>query len=1168
MKDIELLISSLVEEQFPSFYKEEGEMFIAFVKAYFEWLELENNITRESRNLMSYRDIDSTLTKFVENFQYKYLQGVPRQYTGDRRLLQKHIKEIYASKGTSRGLELLFRLLFNEDINVYFPGDDVIKPSDGDFFKPRYLEMQYSPYLQFYVNKLITGRVSGATAIVNDYRYFLKENNRFDVLYLSNITGDFQAGEEIVNETVLTEQEIEITESPIVRGSLSDIIIVDGGVGFFVGDTFTVDSFKNGTDAKAVITDIVQRAGFVTFDIRNGGYGFSNVSTLETAGFDDVLYSRYMPNIVLERTSADLTANGGSGTFTNNEIVEGNSSGASGRFVSESGGRVNLRRVEGNFSTGETISGATATRTFTGEDLVSEASFKVGHLLETQTRALSGVRIEEACNVAVSWYRDGTEVIVKHPFHCLRDNDYVVVKTSSDETALPANATTPVTIQLSDLDYSINSTAMYITANGHNYDGGDQIIIRSCSNNTLIPQETRFNVAVFNANVFFIPKTAAVANTGTVNINDYYTITGLNAGNTSGTATIDMTIDANNYGGFCDRAVLIEDGVVNDSLSFELPTSSMDINEAIKFGDIEFGKIADEKAFPSGLSSVFGGEGYRTNVLVSITDPIIYGLRIKGAPRELTGLVTIDNTGLVTGTDTRFTKELAVGSEVYSEQWPSIYRTVSSISSDTVLQLNDAFRDTAGNALSDITPEPLLAVTYWGKIDFPATDSVDEADVFGVAGFGKGAANRLAVIDSGIGYQDGETLTLYSTKDSTKTISAIAVALEDGFGEGYFKSNRGFISSNKYIHDNNYYQEFSYEVQSGISFDKYSAILKEIWHPAGVSKFGRVVVNDVNNLEAETVDFLVDFGRETSRSTSFSTETIFTTTFNTVYETTTTTTYDTSIATTKSTTITTNFDSIFTTSIATDTSRSTTYNTSRSTEVSTGTFTATTFNTTTSTVDFDTTLGTRFTTSKSTATSRTTTTNTLSVYNTIFATTINTDTSRDTNRDTVYNTNFQTSRDTLTSTTFNTTYDATFAETSRSTTIDTLTATVYNTTYGTASSRSTTRSTVYETNFETLYATTTTFNTSIATSKSTTFNTIYATSYNTNRTTDDDTGTTISTSTTFNTIYELGTTVETSRNTDTSYDSYTTVSTSRSTDIDTTTSRSTAFFTSTSIQTE
>ena len=859
MKDVELLVSSLVQQQFPSFYAEEGETFIAFVKAYYEWLEQENNVTKEARSLMSYRDIDSTLTKFVENFQYKYLQGVPRQYTGDRRLLQKHIKEIYASKGTSRGLELLFRLLFNEDITVYFPGDDVIKPSDGDFVVPRYLEMQFNKNLPLYVGKTITGRISGATAIVNDYRYFIKENNRFDILYISNIKGRFQANEEIINQTVLDENNLGVIDSPIINGSLSDIIIVDGGVNFKVGDTFTVDSFKNGINAKAVITDVVQRAGFVTFDVRNGGYGFSNVSTLETAGFDEQIYSNYMPQITLQRTSADLTASGGSGTFTVDELVTGNISGASGLFVSESGGRVFLRRVEGNF-TPETITGqdSGATRTFSGEDLVSEASFKIGYLQESQTRSLTGIRIEDACNVAVKWYRTGTDVIIKHPFHCLRDGDKVIIKTSSNTAALPANTTTPVTVTLTDLAYSVNSTAMYITANSHGYLGADQIIVRSASNTTLIPTEARFNVSIVNANVFSIPKTAAVANVGTVNINDFYTVTGLNAGATSGTATIDMRIDANNYGGFCDLAVLIANGSVSNSLLIEVPTIDMDIDEAIKFGNIEFGKIADERNVPSGLSSVFGGDGYKTNVLVSITDPIVYGLRIRGEPRTLSGLVTISG-NVVTGSETSFTRELIIGSEVYSEQWGLQSRKVSAINSDTEIELDEAFKDNAGNELSDATPEPLLAVTYWGKIDFPATDSVDNADVFGIAGFGRGAANRLAVVDSGIGYQNGESLTLYYNKDTTRTISAVGVSDSDGKGEGFFRTNRSFLNSNKYIHDNRYYQEFSYEVQSTISFDKYSAILKEIWHPAGVSKFGRVVVRDIVELETDSVETEIEF---------------------------------------------------------------------------------------------------------------------------------------------------------------------------------------------------------------------------------------------------------------------------------------------------------------------
>jgi hypothetical protein len=965
MKDIELLISSLVEEQFPSFYKEEGEMFIAFVKAYFEWLELENNITRESRNLMSYRDIDSTLTKFVENFQYKYLQGVPRQYTGDRRLLQKHIKEIYASKGTSRGLELLFRLLFNEDITVYFPGDDVIKPSDGDFVIPRYLEMQFNKNISLYVGKTITGRISGATAIVNDYRYFIKENNRFDILYISNLKGHFQANEEIINQTVLDDNNLEVIDSPIINGSLSEIIIVDGGIGFKVGDTFSVDSFKNGTNAKAVITDVVQRAGFVTFDVRNGGYGFSNVSTLETAGFDEQIYSNYMPQIRLERTSADLTASGGSGTFTVDELITGNSSGASGLFVSESGGKVFLRRVEGNFSTSETITGqdSGATRTFSGEDLVSEASFKIGYIQESQTRSLTGIRIEDACNVAVTWYRDGTDVIIKHPFHCLRDGDEVVIKTSSNTAALPANTTTPVTVTLTDLAYSINSTAMYITANSHGYLGADQIIVRSASNTTLIPTEAKFNVSIVNANVFSIPKTAAVANVGTVNINDFYTVTGLNAGATSGNATIDMTIDAPNYGGFCDLAVLIANGSVSNSLLIEVPTSTMDIDEAIKFGNIEFGKIADERNVPSGLSSVFGGDGYKTNVLVSITDPILYGLRIRGTPRTLSGLVTIAG-NVVTGSATSFTSELVIGSEVYSELFGTQSRKVSAINSDTEIELEEAFKDNAGNELSDATPEPLLAVTYWGKIDFPATDSVDNADVFGIAGFGRGAANRLAVVDSGIGYQDGESLTLYYNKDATRTISAVGVSDSDGKGEGFFRSNRSFLNSNKYIHDNRYYQEFSYEVQSTISFDKYSAILKEIWHPAGVSKFGRVVVRDVAELETDSVETEIEFVRDTVFITSRATDTAISTNRSTVYST--STAYGT--GTTKSTG--TVFETNTTTATGTSGSTTTTFDTSLSTTTAYATDTT-----------------------KSTDTSRTTTYDTKFATSTVFSTNLLTSTS-------------------------------------------------------------------------------------------------------------------------------------------------------------------------------
>ena len=73
MKKIEAIISPFVENQFPSFYQEEGPQFIAFAKAYFEWMETANNVLYQARKLPDYRDIDTTVDEFVVQFKEKYL---------------------------------------------------------------------------------------------------------------------------------------------------------------------------------------------------------------------------------------------------------------------------------------------------------------------------------------------------------------------------------------------------------------------------------------------------------------------------------------------------------------------------------------------------------------------------------------------------------------------------------------------------------------------------------------------------------------------------------------------------------------------------------------------------------------------------------------------------------------------------------------------------------------------------------------------------------------------------------------------------------------------------------------------------------------------------------------------------------------------------------------
>ena len=63
-------LSTLVENQFPQFYKEEGPKFLQFVKAYYEYLEQDGKQQETQRNLQNYKDIDETLSQYIQYFHW------------------------------------------------------------------------------------------------------------------------------------------------------------------------------------------------------------------------------------------------------------------------------------------------------------------------------------------------------------------------------------------------------------------------------------------------------------------------------------------------------------------------------------------------------------------------------------------------------------------------------------------------------------------------------------------------------------------------------------------------------------------------------------------------------------------------------------------------------------------------------------------------------------------------------------------------------------------------------------------------------------------------------------------------------------------------------------------------------------------------------------------
>lgn len=271
-------ISQLIETQFPDIYREEGEALVAFTKAYYEFLESDNRYSSKiSRQMFDIRDIDTSLEDFLKYFKENYLADFPFKFKTDTKFAIKNIVNYYRSKGSKESLSLLMKLLFEEDVNVYYPGEDVLKPSDSDWYKPSYLEVTISPRNSTYLDKEITGVKSGAKAFVESIVRKRIKGKIFDIFYLSGLRGNFITGELVTDNGV-------IAKAPRIKGSMTSLDIILGGRDNSVGDVFNVIT-EEGKQGLVKVTGVQSATGRVDFNVVDGGWGFT------TDGLTDVYLS-------------------------------------------------------------------------------------------------------------------------------------------------------------------------------------------------------------------------------------------------------------------------------------------------------------------------------------------------------------------------------------------------------------------------------------------------------------------------------------------------------------------------------------------------------------------------------------------------------------------------------------------------------------------------------------------------------------------------------------------------------------------------------------------------------------------------------------------------------------------------------------------------------------
>lgn len=318
MNQLEKIISPFIAQQFPSFYREEGPNFIAFVKAYYEWLEQSGQIIHETRSLLEYIDIDLTSEDFIQHFKNTFIESLPENVVIDKRLLIKHVLDLYRSKGSERSYALLFRLVYGEDIELFIPSKYIFKPSDNKWKIPVYIETTGHPNIASLLNDKITTN-QGATAVVESVDKKIIKGKTVYILSLTGVRGTFYNGDRIYQ---VSQEDVTSTDGPLIVGSMNYVLIGSGGSDYAVGDILNVEG--SGIEGKAkVLTINNDNPGAINFIISDGGTGYSldaSVTVKQTIELSlaNTVGVFYANDIITDTTT---TANG-TVTFSNSSFAQ------------------------------------------------------------------------------------------------------------------------------------------------------------------------------------------------------------------------------------------------------------------------------------------------------------------------------------------------------------------------------------------------------------------------------------------------------------------------------------------------------------------------------------------------------------------------------------------------------------------------------------------------------------------------------------------------------------------------------------------------------------------------------------------------------------------------------------------------------------------------------
>lgn len=727
--DCKRLISPFVESQFPEIYKENAQALIDFVKAYYEFEEeTKYQFLNQSSCMREKSDIDTTIDEFVVYFKSKYMKDMPFANAVENRFIIKNIFDLYQSKGTERSLKLLMRLMYGIDPEVYYPGQDVLRASHSIWYQPRYLEVSQSKKTKALIGKKIYGQLSKATAFVESIVTKRINGRVFDVLYLSDVRGEFSSNE------YLTDGTGDFFDQPFSTGSLTSIELATNGSGFKVGDIFDVQS-ESGDFGIAKVSEVSGVQPKIYWSLIDGGYGFA--PTVDAIG-------NPLPNTPTKVYVSDSVLAIANSGLQDQDIVT--------QYL-------------------ETLTLDAPVTAVVG-DIVSAGALTDGTVVSTS----------------------GNDVVVQYVDSFAASSPITVGGISYNLVSAVDNSVT-ATVMESDADY----VWLYNTQNGPFLPiplGGTGLASVEDQNGTAYNVSIVFKGSGATFELLTITDVESIS---------FYT-DAIKDLNVFGVQYLITTLNSTDFG-------------------FPKPNAVAAVSDLATKIEDALGIAITNIGTPSSLAFVDPGLGYNIDAKAKVVTSPVAASNYKDLIFKVVNFIGYAVGQIITQSNG------AKGTII----------SVDSTNNEIVVRPTSFMNQFYENQVTTVSVSGISFIPDYIVEDTTSSRMGQNMIITGKASAFGGAVAATNVIVSGFGFRDGEEVIMLPQGVAGASIRGIARLGTAGKSAGVWKTTTSQVNWDTYIHDNDYYQEYSYEVSAPTDLDKYKDVVENVVHVAGTKVFGKVV---------------------------------------------------------------------------------------------------------------------------------------------------------------------------------------------------------------------------------------------------------------------------------------------------------------------------------------